>query len=169
MRASISRTDRYTDIRRGRRYRCGRSGKWRIWQLDLHRSPRKLSTVYGHLSQFAPGIKEGAQVSQRDLIGSVGNPGRSTGPHLHFEILGNGKAVNPLSYPEIKRQQLAAPVSSVFAIRWNARSPDAIARRLLPWCPPIEERTALRRGDDVRRSHQGQCEARPLSADSTAQ
>jgi murein DD-endopeptidase MepM/ murein hydrolase activator NlpD len=67
---------------------------------------RKLSTVYGHLSEFAPGIKEGAEVSRGDLIGFVGNTGRSTGPHLHFEILSNGKAVDPLSYPEIKREQL---------------------------------------------------------------
>jgi murein DD-endopeptidase MepM/ murein hydrolase activator NlpD len=68
--------------------------------------PRKLSTVYGHLSEFALGIKEGAEVSQGDLIGFVGNTGRSTGPHLHFEILSGGKAVDPLSFPEIKREQL---------------------------------------------------------------
>ena len=68
--------------------------------------PRKLATVYGHLSEFAPGIKEGVQVSQGELIGFVGNTGRSTGSHLHFEILSNGKAVDPLSYPEIKREQL---------------------------------------------------------------
>ena len=68
--------------------------------------PRKLSTVYGHLSEFALGIKEGAEVSQGDLIGFVGNTGRSTGPHLHFEILRGGKAVDPLSFPEIKREQL---------------------------------------------------------------
>ena len=68
--------------------------------------PRKLATVYGHLSEFAPGIKEGVQVSQGDLIGFVGNTGRSTGSHLHFEILRNGKPVDPLSYPEIKREQL---------------------------------------------------------------
>jgi murein DD-endopeptidase MepM/ murein hydrolase activator NlpD len=68
--------------------------------------PRKLSTVYGHLSEFALGIKEGAEVSQGDLIGFVGNTGRSTGPHLHFEILSGGKAVDPLRFPEITREQL---------------------------------------------------------------
>ena len=68
--------------------------------------PPKLSTVYGHLSEFAPGIKEGVQVSRGDLIGFVGNTGRSTGSHLHFEILSSGKAVDPLVYPELKRAQL---------------------------------------------------------------
>src|SRR5258707_1144061 len=68
----------------------------------------KLSTVYGHLSSFAPGIQEGARVSQGELIGFVGNTGRSTGAHLHFQILSNGKAVDPLSYPELKRAQLRA-------------------------------------------------------------
>jgi murein DD-endopeptidase MepM/ murein hydrolase activator NlpD len=66
----------------------------------------KLSTVYGHLSSFAPGIQEGARVSQGELIGFVGNTGRSTGAHLHFEILSNGKAVDPLAYAELKRPQL---------------------------------------------------------------
>ena len=66
----------------------------------------KLSTVYGHLSSFAPGIQEGARVSQGELIGFVGNTGRSSGAHLHFEILSNGKAVDPLAYPELKRAQL---------------------------------------------------------------
>jgi murein DD-endopeptidase MepM/ murein hydrolase activator NlpD len=61
--------------------------------------PRRLSTVYGHLSEFAPGIKEGTQVSQGDLVGFVGNTGRSTGSHLHFEILRNGKAVDPPGVP----------------------------------------------------------------------
>jgi murein DD-endopeptidase MepM/ murein hydrolase activator NlpD len=69
--------------------------------------PRKLSTVYGHLSEFAPGIQEGLRVNRGELIGFVGSTGRSTGPHLHFEILSNGKAVDPLAHPEIKREQLA--------------------------------------------------------------
>jgi murein DD-endopeptidase MepM/ murein hydrolase activator NlpD len=68
--------------------------------------PGKLSTVYGHLSEFAPGIRVGVQVSQGELIGFVGNTGRSLGAHLHFEILNNGVAVDPLSFPETKRAQL---------------------------------------------------------------
>ena len=79
----------------------GRYGNW--IRID-HEG--KLSTVYGHLSDFAPGIEEGAHVSQGDLIGFVGNTGRSTGSHLHFEILSNNKAVNPLVHPELKRAQL---------------------------------------------------------------
>jgi murein DD-endopeptidase MepM/ murein hydrolase activator NlpD len=79
----------------------GGYGNW--IRIDHH---AKLSTVYGHLSSFAPGIAAGARVSQGELIGFVGNTGRSTGSHLHFEILSNGKAVDPLAYPEIKRAQL---------------------------------------------------------------
>jgi murein DD-endopeptidase MepM/ murein hydrolase activator NlpD len=67
---------------------------------------RTLSTIYGHLSEFAPGIKEGVQVSRDALIGFVGSTGHSTGPHLHFEIMNNGKAVDPLTYSGIKRDQL---------------------------------------------------------------
>ena len=67
---------------------------------------RSLSTIYGHLSEFAPGIKQGVHVSRDELIGFVGSTGHSTGPHLHFEILSNGKAVDPLTYSGIKREQL---------------------------------------------------------------
>ena len=68
--------------------------------------PGKTATVYGHLSGFAAGIEEGARVSQGELIGFVGNTGRSTGAHLHFEIVSNGRAVDPLAFPETKRAQL---------------------------------------------------------------
>src|SRR6266478_9285030 len=74
--------------------------------LPIFEHPGKLSTVYGHLSEFAPGIAAGVLVSRGELIGFVGNTGRSTGAHLHFEILSNGKAVDPLAYPELKRAQL---------------------------------------------------------------
>jgi murein DD-endopeptidase MepM/ murein hydrolase activator NlpD len=66
----------------------------------------KLSTVYGHLSAMAPGIEAGLHVDQGELIGFVGNTGRSTGPHLHFELLSDGKAVDPLVHSATKRGQL---------------------------------------------------------------
>jgi hypothetical protein len=65
-----------------------------------------LATVYGHLSRFAPGIKSGAWVSQGDLIGYTGNTGRSTGPHLHFELLSDDKPVNPIARPDVGLAQL---------------------------------------------------------------
>jgi murein DD-endopeptidase MepM/ murein hydrolase activator NlpD len=67
---------------------------------------RQLSTIYGHLSRFAPGIVAGAKVMQGDLIGFSGNTGRSTGPHLHFEVQSKGKPVNPLKIPATQRGQL---------------------------------------------------------------
>ena len=85
----------------------------------------KLSTVYGHLSSFAPGIQEGVQVSQGELIGFVGNTGRSTGAHLHFEILSNGRAVDPLAYPELKRAQLR----SADLERFRKQVKNALAER----------------------------------------
>ena len=66
-----------------------------------------LATVYGHLSEFAPGISAGVEVHQGQLIGFVGSTGHSTGPHLHFEVIKDGKAIDPQTFPETKRARLA--------------------------------------------------------------
>jgi murein DD-endopeptidase MepM/ murein hydrolase activator NlpD len=63
-------------------------------------------TSYGHLSRFAKGIRKGARVSQKQLIGYVGNTGASTGPHLDYRVKANGRYVNPL-------RMVAPPVDPV--------------------------------------------------------
>lgn len=79
----------------------GRYGNW--IQID-HEG--ELSTVYGHLSSFAPGIEPGTKVSQGDVIGYIGLTGRTTGPHVHFEVRFKGRPVNPMVYSALKRSQL---------------------------------------------------------------
>jgi murein DD-endopeptidase MepM/ murein hydrolase activator NlpD len=51
-------------------------------------------TAYGHLSKYGRGIRSGVRVDQGQIIGYVGSTGRSTGPHLHYEVIKNGKRVN---------------------------------------------------------------------------
>jgi len=65
-----------------------------------------VATVYGHLSAFAPGISAGAKVDRGQVIGFVGNTGRSTGPHLHFEVINKGQAIDPMTFSGTKRARL---------------------------------------------------------------
>ncbi len=54
----------------------------------------KYQTVYAHMSKFGRGIKKGVRVKQGQIIGYVGSTGLSTGPHLHYEVIENGKKIN---------------------------------------------------------------------------
>ena len=86
---------------------AGPNGRYGNWIRIDHAG--KLSTVYGHLAGFAADIQAGATVSRGDVIGYVGSTGRSTGAHLHFELLSDGKPVNPINHPETKRTVLRGP------------------------------------------------------------
>lgn len=82
-------------------------GRYGNWIEIAHEN--KLATVYGHLSAFAPGIRPGLRVQQGDLIGFTGSTGRTTGPHLHFELLVNGRPTNPMANPATRHGQLRGP------------------------------------------------------------
>jgi murein DD-endopeptidase MepM/ murein hydrolase activator NlpD len=74
---------------------AGRKGGNGIQVLLRHRSGYK--TYYNHLSRVARGVRRGARVSQKQVIGYVGSTGLSTGPHLDYRVSHNGRFVNPLS------------------------------------------------------------------------
>ena len=68
---------------------CGGGGNCVVIR---HNSTYK--TVYAHMSKFASGIRSGVRVKQGQTIGYVGSTGKSTGPHLHYEVIVNGKKIN---------------------------------------------------------------------------
>lgn len=71
-------------------------------------------SLYLHMSAFAAGIQAGARVSQGQQIGAVGTTGRSTGPHLHYELHIDGEPVNPMSVRTDERQALAGAALAAF-------------------------------------------------------
>jgi murein DD-endopeptidase MepM/ murein hydrolase activator NlpD len=65
--------------------------------IKIRHAP-EFTTLYAHLSRFAEKVSLGSMVRKGDLIGYIGMTGRSTGPHLHFSTIANGKFVNPAPY-----------------------------------------------------------------------
>ncbi|MGC8852560.1 MAG: M23 family metallopeptidase, partial [Hydrogenobacter sp.] len=58
--------------------------------------PSGYSTLYGHLSRIE--VKVGQKVKAGDVVGRVGSTGRSTGPHLHYEVIKNNRPIDPLEF-----------------------------------------------------------------------
>jgi murein DD-endopeptidase MepM/ murein hydrolase activator NlpD len=75
------------------------------------------STVYAHLSRFAPGMKPGARVSQSDVVGYVGMTGWATGPHLHYEFRVDNVQKNPLTIALPNAQPVPAGQKAAFQIQ----------------------------------------------------
>lgn len=91
-----------------------------------------LETRYAHLHAFGKGIKTGARVSQKQIIGYVGSTGLATGPHLHFEALRNGRHENPLRMaappaPPIPPAELERFQSQIAGVRTRLEAMDALA------------------------------------------
>ncbi len=75
--------------------RAGRRGGYGRLVEIRHRNG--LRSRYAHLSGYGRGVRSGARVRQKQVIGYIGSSGMATGPHLHFEVLRGGRHVNPLS------------------------------------------------------------------------
>jgi murein DD-endopeptidase MepM/ murein hydrolase activator NlpD len=71
-------------------------------------------TAYGHMSAFAKGLEVGKRVRQGQVIGFVGSTGQSTGPHVHYEILVNGRFVDPMRIKLPRGRSLDGPLMTNF-------------------------------------------------------
>ena len=84
----------------------------------------RYTTVYGHLSNFAKGLRRGQRVAQGQVIGYVGKTGLATGPHLHYEFKVNGQQKNPMrvALPDAK------PIDSAYRAEFQTVADDFVTR-----------------------------------------
>ena len=105
-------------------------------------------TAYAHLRSFAKGIRRGKRVKQGQVIGYVGTTGRSTGPHLHYEVHINGRQTNPLTIKLPSGEKLKGDDLTAFAatreetdrLRFELLGSGPLASR--PCDPPAEAPTS---------------------------
>jgi murein DD-endopeptidase MepM/ murein hydrolase activator NlpD len=86
--------------------------------------PNSISTVYGHLSGFATGLRKGLHVAQSDIIGYVGMTGLATGPHLHYEFLVGKTHRDPMTVA----LPTSVPIDAKYKNAFDALSLDYMAK-----------------------------------------
>ena len=96
-------------------------------------------TAYAHLNGYKKGLAVGSRVKKNQVIAYVGNTGRSTGPHLHFEVLSGGKVVHPLKNNMIQGRKLTGATLQQFQQQARKIHPD-FDRHLFGKLPPIPAR-----------------------------
>jgi len=109
------------------------------------RHPNGLSTRYYHLSRFAPGLKAGQQVKQKQVIGFVGATGLATGPHLHFSVTKGGAFVDPTKVASSREPGVRDRAGYLAAIaprleelaRLEAQPTEAVATAASPGTDPV--------------------------------
>lgn len=92
--------------------RCGPYSSYGNYICVRHKGNTK--TAYAHLSRFAKGMHNGTKVRQGQVIGFVGATGRATGPHLHFELIQNGKHINPTKITQLPATKLSGKALVAF-------------------------------------------------------
>jgi murein DD-endopeptidase MepM/ murein hydrolase activator NlpD len=110
----------------------GRNGSFGKYIRIRHNSTYK--TAYAHMSAYGRGLRKGSRVRQGSIIGYVGSTGRSTGPHLHYEVLKNDRQTNPMSVRLPAGDKLKGKTLQAFQAIW----------------PSLEQRVArAKRGEAV--------------------
>lgn len=99
-------------------------------------------TRYAHLKSFRRGIHRGKHVKKGQVIAYVGTTGRSTGPHLHFELRIHGRAINPLRVVQVTTKKLRGKAKKAF-IRLKKNYDQSVNLHLnnktaYKKCPPFE-------------------------------
>ena len=99
---------------------AGRRGSYGRYVQIKHNS--EFTSAYGHMSRIADDIYAGKRVKAGDIIGYVGNTGRSTGPHLHWELMKNGKRISPTTQKITAQRKLTgSELTRFYAVRNQMR------------------------------------------------
>ncbi len=104
--------------------RLGRNGGYGKYIKIKHNNT--YSTAYGHMNAYNKELRVGSYVKRGETIGYVGSTGRSTGPHLHFEVIKNNRQVNPLKTYTLPKRTLKNQTLKAFKERAKEINPDYV-------------------------------------------